>query len=79
MIRRGVWTEVPLQECFDSTGKKPVGVRWVDTKKADGTTRSRLVARHFKPRRGVDDLEGLYASMPPVELVKFFIVRAARC
>ena len=68
---------MPLQECFDSTGKKPIGVRWVDTKKAHGTTRSRLVARHFKPRRGVD-LEGLYASMPPVELVKFLIVRAAR-
>ena len=78
VIRRGVWTEVPLQECFDSTGKKPVGARWVDIETADDTTRSRLVARHFKLRCGVDDLEGPHASMPPVELVKFLIVRAVQ-
>ena len=59
--------------------KKPVGVRCVDTEKAEGTARSRLVARQFKPRRGVHQLEGFVcASMPPVELVKFFIVRDAR-
>ena len=41
MSGRGLWTEVTQQQCFDSTGKKPVGVRWVDTEKADGTTRLR--------------------------------------
>ena len=26
---RKLWTEVPLKECFEKTGKKPVSVRWV--------------------------------------------------
>ena len=34
MIR--AWTEVPLRQFFDSTGKKPVGARWVGTDGADG-------------------------------------------
>ena len=25
-----VYTKVPLAECWDRTGKKPIGVRWVD-------------------------------------------------
>ena len=39
--------------------------------------RSRLVARAFKPRYSANDIEGFYASMPPLELVKLLIARAA--
>ena len=44
----------------------------VDTETADGTN---VIS---KPWRGVDSLEVLYVSMPPVQLVNFLIVRAPR-
>ena len=47
-------TEVPLRQFFDSTGKKPVGARWVHTDNADGAT-------NLKPNRSVVDLGELYA------------------
>ena len=31
----GVWIKVPLKECYDNTGKAPVGGRWVDHNKGD--------------------------------------------
>ena len=61
---------MPLQDSFESTGKKSFD--GVDTETADGTNVMP------KPWRGVDSLEVLCVSMPPVELVKFLIVRAAR-
>ena len=67
-LERRVYVKVPVQECWDKTGKAPIGVRWVDVRKSDGTHRSRLVARDFRPKSRVDDLEGLFASMPPLEL-----------
>ena len=76
-LERRVYVKVPVQECWDKTGKAPIGVRWVDVRKADGTHRSRFVARDFRPKSRVDDLEGLFASMPPLELVKVLIVMAA--
>ena len=43
MKSRGLWNVVPIPDSV-----VPVSVRWVDVVKADGTTRSRLVARDFK-------------------------------
>ena len=58
MQKRGLWRVVPIPP-----GVSPVSVRWVDVQKADGTTRSRLVARDFKGGdRGRDDL---FAATPP--------------
>ena len=31
-----VWKVVPTQECWNETGAKPIGVRWVDINKGDG-------------------------------------------
>ena len=31
MKRRGIWRVVPQRECWERTGKAPIGVRWVDT------------------------------------------------
>jgi hypothetical protein len=76
-LERRVYVKVPVEECWDKTGKAPIGVRWVDVRKNDDTHRSRLVARDFRPKSRVDDLEGLFASMPPLELVKLLIVMAA--
>ena len=35
--------EVPVSECWEKTGKGPIGARWVDILKGE-LTRSRLVA-----------------------------------
>ena len=47
----GVYAKVPLRECFERTGKKPIGVKWVDINKGDEEKpeyRSRLVAKEIK-------------------------------
>jgi hypothetical protein len=76
MKSRGIWREVPLQECWDTTGKPPVSVKWVDTMKQGGLVRSRLVARDFKTK-GEKDREDLFAATPPLELLKAQLSRAA--
>ena len=68
---------VDVQECWDKTKKTPIGVRWVDVDKGEGVYRSRLVARDFRPKSRMGDVEGLFAAMPPLELVKLVIIMAA--
>ena len=77
-LERRVYQVVDLEEAWNKTGKAPIGVRWVDVKKNDGIHRSRLVAKDYKPKSKKGDIEGLYASMPPLELVKLIIVRALK-
>ena len=59
---RRVYTKVPLEECKRVTGRAPIGVRWLDVLKGDGTYRSRLVAKEFN--RGKE--EGIFAATPPL-------------
>ena len=59
------------------TGKKLIGVRWVDVEKGFGVHRSRLVANDFRPKSSVKNTEGVYAARPPLELVKFLFSNAA--
>ena len=33
--KHGVYTKVPLEECWKETGREPVGTRWVDINKGD--------------------------------------------
>ena len=33
MVGWQVWDEVPVAECLERTGKKPLGSRWVDVNK----------------------------------------------
>ena len=45
MIRKGVWKEVDVTECWNKTGRDPVTIKWVDTNKGEGDEvkiRSRL-------------------------------------
>ncbi len=47
--KHGVYTKVDVQECWDETGKGPIGVRWIDVNKGDKDHtkyRSRLVAKN---------------------------------
>ena len=43
-----VHTKVPIQQCYDSTGKAPIKIRWIHINKGDEDNReyrSRLVAK----------------------------------
>ena len=43
-----VYEKLPMKECWEKTGKAPIGVRWVDVNKGDNAKRnyrSRLVAK----------------------------------
>jgi hypothetical protein len=71
-----VFEEADVKEAWARTGKRPIPVRWVDVKKKDGRYRSRLVAKDYK-RKGEGEISELFASMPPLELVKLQLSRAA--
>eukprot|EP00973_Karenia_brevis_P046223 6408888-Karenia_brevis.AAC.1 len=71
-----VYRKVSLSKCWETTGKKPIGVRWVDVNKQDDVNpkyRSRLVAKQFKTSNDPD----LYAATPPLEALKIIISIAA--
>ena len=72
MVNRGIWSEVPIGECWEKTGKTLVSVRWVDVNKGgEGAMEvrcCRLVARDFKGKdKGRDHL---FAATPPLEAKK---------
>lgn len=65
----GLYTKVPISECLNKTGKKPLKTRWVDVNKGDKTNpdyRSRLVAKEIKRDKRLD----LFAATPPLECKK---------
>ena len=68
--KHGVWEKVPIAQCWEITGKKPIGVRWVDTDKGAGTgkqnIRCRLVAKEINTHRD----ENMFAAMPPGEAMR---------
>ena len=70
-----VYVKVPIAQCWARTGKKPIGVRWVDINKGDETKpkyRSRLVAMEFNSGKRED----LFAATPPVEAKKLLMALA---
>ena len=47
----GMYEKRPTKECWEKTGKAPIGVKWVDTNKGDAANpeyRCRLVAKEIK-------------------------------
>jgi len=62
----GVFEKVSVEECWKETGKRPIGVRWIDCNKGDAVHpnfRSRLVAKEIKKDSRID----LFAATPPLE------------
>ena len=82
MQKRGIWKVVPIAECWQKTGKGPIGTRWVDTNKGSvelPDVRCRLVARDFKSKGG-EGREDLFAATPPAEAERLALSRAVtRC
>ena len=70
-----VYTKVPIARCYERTGKKPVGVRWVITNEGDDITpnvRARLVAKEIKADSRLD----MFAATPPLEAKKLLLSMA---
>jgi len=64
---------VPMQQCYDETGRGPETLRWIDTNKGDSQNprvRSRIVVREHKGRTQLDAV-ARFSSMPPLEALKF--------
>ena len=71
----GVYDKVRISECYERTGKAPIGVRWVDVNKGDDVNveyRSRLVAKEIKK----DSTNDLFAATPPLEAKKALLSMA---
>ena len=70
-----VYDKVPLSECWQSTGRAPVKVKWIDINKGDNVNheyRSRLVAKEIKMDKRLD----LFAATPPLEAKKLLFSAA---
>ena len=65
----GVFEKASVGECWNQTGKRPIGVRWIDCNRGDAVHpnfRSRLVAKEIKKDSRID----LFAATPPLEAKK---------
>lgn len=79
MKQRNIWSAVDVKDCWKTTGKGPITVKWVDTNKGSDQApiiRCRLVAWDFKTK-GEKDREDLFAATPPLELKMMLISRTA--
>ena len=73
---RKVYDKVGLEECWQRTGKGPIGTKWVETNKgtiSEPNYRSRLVGKEFKRDNNPD----FFAAMPPLDAVKALLSKAA--
>ena len=71
-----VYIKVPIEECYQVTGKGPLGIRWIDINKGDDVNpeyRSRLVAQEVKRDSSLE----LFAATPPLEALRTLSHRAA--
>ena len=73
---RPVYKEVPVEECWEKTGKPPLGTKWVDIDKGGPgghVYRSRWVAQQFRDSPN----DEFFAATPPYETLKLFLSLAA--
>ena len=71
-----MYTKVDLKQCYDRTGKPPLGTRWLDHNKGDSRQldlRSRLVVQETKRVSSIlaDDIAGVFSATPPLESLRF--------
>ena len=67
-----VYTKVPIDECWQKTGKAPIRTGWVEINKGDERVpnyRARLVGKEIKR----DKREDLFAATPPLESLRFLL------
>lgn len=69
MHRRTLWDVAKLQQCIDDTGAKPITARWIVADK---------MARHIVGKCGGNDMDDLFASVPPFEFIKMLYIKVAQ-
>ena len=62
---------VPLSDCWDNTGKRPIPTKWIDFDKGE-RYRSRWVAKEFRDSSS----EEWFAGTPPLEAMRAIISHA---
>ena len=81
LLRYKVYEKRPIAECLKVTGKKPMGIGWVDTNKGDNDNpeyRSRIVAKDLKTKRDPNmPAIDTCAPMPALEMLKFMLSLAS--
>ena len=73
--KQEVYLPVPIEQCFEETGKPPIKTRWLDTNKGDPSHpnfRSRLVKDIKAAKRPEDQLPAnfLFSSTPRLEAMR---------
>lgn len=72
----GVWEEVPVAVCWQRTGRRPIGTRWVDVNKGDKShpdVRCRLVVQEVNTYKE----DAFFASTPPLEALRLLLSHVA--
>ena len=75
--KKNVYVKVPIEECFEKTGRKPISIKWVYVNKGDDRCpnyRARLVARQMEKWNEASDA---FAGTPPLEAKKMLFSLAA--
>ena len=67
--KMNVYSRVPWDESKRVTGRNPIKLRWVDTRKSTGEIRSRLVAKEYR----IDSRPEMFSATPPLEAMKLLI------
>jgi len=75
MNRLAVFKRVLISEAIATTGRRPIGVRWVDVNKGDDSRpeyRSRLVTQETKRVSTIEagDVAAVFAATPPLEALR---------
>eukprot|EP00971_Amphidinium_carterae_P252950 5021852-Amphidinium_carterae.1 len=76
MQHLGVWEYSTTTECFTATGRKPYGVRWIDSDKSPDPGApdlgSRLVVQETRGNSSlaVGDVMSTFAATPPLETLR---------
>lgn len=75
MMKLDVYDVVPLKQCYDRIGGKPILVGWVDVGKSGDCigVRCRLVARETPKATTLDADTNVFSSVPPVESLRVTI------
>jgi hypothetical protein len=76
MLNWGVWKRARITECWQETGKAPIGSKWVDVNKGDEKRpliRSRFVVKEIATYKSDD----FFAATPPLEALRLLLSMAA--
>jgi hypothetical protein len=76
MRQWGVWERARVSECWQATGRAPIGSKWVDVNKGDSKTpliRSRFVVKEIATYKSDD----FFAATPPLEALRLLLSMAA--